>query len=219
MAKSKEIQTIKTKDLKLVNDPEYATFNIHGEINYTTFKEFSDFLKDTITKNREITEKEENHKAKMIFDKKHDPKAKAEYLPKENKVKRINLLINSYGGYVTVMHNIVMLMEASPIPIDTYCFGDAQSAGFYIFIHGKQRYLGRFASLMTHSMTSWNIGTVPAIARYTENLVAINKGIQDVIAKKTKIPKKFLIEKEDVDVYFKIEECIKYKITDFIVED
>lgn len=46
-----------------------------------------------------------------------------------------------------------------------------------------------------------------------------SKFLEDVIAKKTKIPKKFLVEKEDVDVFFTIEECVKYKITDFVVED
>ena len=219
MAKAPVMKTIKMKELKLLNDPEYATFNMFNGIDHSTFKDFSKFLEDIITKNREIDERERNHKAKMAFDKKNDPKAKAEYLPSETKIKRINLNINSHGEYVSVMHNIVMLMETSPIPIDTYCFADAQSAGFYIFIHGKQRYLGKFAMLMSHSMFAWNVGTVPAIARYTETLVATNKGIQDVIAKKTKIPKKFLVEKEDVDVFFTIEECVKYKITDFVVED
>jgi ATP-dependent protease ClpP protease subunit len=219
MAKATAIKTIKFKELKLLNDPEYATFTISGGIEHSTFKDFSKFLEDIINKNREIDEKEKNHKAKMVFDKKNDPKAKAEYLPPETKIKRINLNINSHGGYVSVMHNIVMLMESSPIPIDTYCFADAQSAGFYIFIHGKQRYLGRFAMPMVHSILAWNVGTVPAISRYTETLVAANRGVQDVIAKKTKIPKKFLSEKEDIDVFFTIEDCIKYKITDFIVED
>lgn len=40
MAKAPVMKTIKMKELKLLNDPEYATFIINGSIEYSTFKDF-----------------------------------------------------------------------------------------------------------------------------------------------------------------------------------
>lgn len=216
---SKEIKhpTVKYSSLPLFNNPSFATHTIAGGINDGSYKEFRDFLKKVHEENQKIDDEEREHKEKEAFNKIHDPEAKPTFRPSKPKVERINLVVDSRGGSCSSMTNIVALMNVSPIPIDTYCFGTAMSAGFMIFIHGKRRYIDGAVDLMTHSLATMVWDVAPNIQTYANHLMELNGIYQKMIAEKTGLTLEWLKSNETRDVHFLAEDVLKNKIADVLV--
>ncbi|AQW88975.1 putative ATP-dependent Clp protease proteolytic subunit [Erwinia phage pEa_SNUABM_50] len=210
---------VKHGSLTLVNTPTVKTFYMNGSIDHPTLTKFQKFLEDTCTENNKIDTEETERKEKDEFKKIHDPESKPEFVPAKRKVERINLVINSGGGLVAVMLEVVALMKTSPIPIDTYCFGSAMSAAFFIFLHGKRRFVGEGASFMTHSIGAMAWDNVPNMTIRMEYLVKQNEYAQQEIAKRTGIPLEKLKEKEHLDWYLTAEEALDVKIGEYLIRD
>lgn len=212
--------TVKHSALTLVNNPSVKTHYINGAIDHSTLKDFQSFLNTILDENRKLDDEATERSDKQKFKNIHEPDAKPEFVsaPKP-KVERINLVINSGGGLVAVMLAMVALMKTSPIPIDTYCFGSAMSAAFFIFLHGKRRYIGPGASFMTHSIGAMAWDNVPNMVIRMEYLVQQNKYAQEEIAKRTGLTLEWLKEKEHVDVYFSATEALDVKIGDVLIVD
>lgn len=216
----KSYSTVKHSSLTLLNNPSVKTHYINGSIDHKTLNEFKDLLNKVLEDNQKIDSDEAERIAKQKFKAIHEPEAKPEFVAESKpKIERINLVINSGGGMVSVMLEVVALMKSSPIPIDTYCFGSAMSAAFFIFIHGKRRYVGTGASFMTHSISSMVWDNVPNMETRVKYLVNQNKYAQDEIAKRTNLTLDWLKEHEHVDVYFSSNESLDSKIADILVID
>lgn len=217
MSKETKHQTVKYNSLPLFNNPSFATHTIAGGINDGSYKEFRDFLKKVHDENQKIDDEEREYKEKEAFNKIHDPEAKPTFRTSKTKVERINLVIDSRGGSCSSMTNIVALMNASPIPIDTYCFGTAMSAGFMIFIHGKRRYIDSTVDLMTHSLSTMVWGVAPDIQSYANHLMELNGIYQKMISEKTGLTMEWLKDNQTRDVHFLAEDVLKNKIADVLV--
>lgn len=218
--KTESYNTIKHSSLTLVNNPQVRTHYINGSIDFTTLKDFQTFIKNVIDENQTIEINEKEAKNKKSFKAIHEPDAKPEYESEQKpKVERINLVIDSGGGFVTVMLSIVALMKTCPIPIDTYCFGHAMSAAFFIFLHGKRRYIGQGSSFMTHSIASMAWDNVPNMKIRIEYLNNQNKYAQQEISKRTGLTLEWLTEKEHIDVFFTDKEALDAKIGDVYIVD
>lgn len=216
---SKEVKhtTVKYSSLPLLDNRSFATHTIAGTINDATFKEFREFLKKVYEQNLDIDKEEKEYKEKEAFKKIHDPEAKPEFRSTKVKVERINLIVDSHGGSCSSMTNIVALMNASSIPIDTYCFGTAMSAGFMIFIHGKRRYIDQTVSMLTHSLSAVAWDNAPNIKRISEHYSKMNETYQKMIAAKTGLTMEWLKENEERDITFTYNEVLKHKIADILV--
>ena len=210
---------MKYSSLNLYNNPAVATHAITGSINDSSYKEFREFIKAVLENNQKSSDEERIHKEKEEFNKIHNPEAKPEFFSPKTKVQRINLIVDSYGGQCSSMTSIVALMNSSPIPIDTYCFGAAMSAGFMIFIHGKNRYVGNAADLMMHSLSTGVYDHAPGIKSKAEHLLKINTVYQQMVANKTGLTMEWLKEHEEKDMHFLADDCIEYKIADAIIEE
>lgn len=210
---------MKYSALNLYNNPAFATHAITGAINDTSHKEFREFIKSVLENNQKIDDEERLHKEKQEFNKIHDPEAKPEFFSHKTKVQRINLIIDSYGGQCSSMTSIVALMNSSPIPIDTYCFGAAMSAGFMIFVHGKRRYVGNAANLMMHSLSTGVYDHAPGILVRAEHLMKVNTMYQQMVANKTGLTMEWLKEHQEKDMHFLADDCITFKIADAIIKD
>lgn len=217
--KEKKYPTISHGSLTLLNTNTVRTHNINGSINNDTLKNFQKFLAEIFESNAKIDSDAEEAKEKAEFKKIHDPEAKPEFTVTKKKVERINLVLNSGGGSVDVMLEIVSLMKMSSIPIDTYCFGSAMSAAFFIFIHGKRRFVGEGVSIMTHSISSMAWDNVPNMKIYVEYLNTKNEYAQQEIAKRTGISLEKLKEKEHVDWFMGAEEVLDLKIAEYLIKD
>lgn len=217
MSKETKHQTVKYSSLPLFNNPSFATHTIAGSINDGSYKEFRDFLRKVHDENQKIDDEAREYKEKEAFNKIHDPEAKPTFRTSKPKVERINLIIDSRGGSCSSMTNIVALMNASPIPIDTYCFGSAMSAGFMIFIHGKRRYIDRTANFMTHSLAAGVLDKVHEMLRYSTHLDGINKIYQDMIVSKTGLTIEWVQQHQDQDTFMLYEQILENKIADVLV--
>lgn len=210
--------TVTYSSLTIMDNPKVATHTMTGTINDSTHKEFREFLNKVFEHNRKIDDDARENAEKVAFNKIHDPEAKSTFVFKKDKIERINLIIDSYGGACRSMMNITALMEASPIPIDTYCFGVAMSAGFMIFVHGKRRYLGTASDLMTHSLSTMVWDNAPNILTQAEQINKLNQIFQKIISSKTGLTMDWMKENEKIDVHFFADEAVKLKIADVIVE-
>ena len=217
MSKEIKYSTVKYNSLSLFNNPSFATHTLVGTINDSSYKDFRDFLKKVYEENQKIDDEEREHKEKEAFNKIHDPEAKPKFCSSKPKVQRINLIIDSRGGSCSSMTNIVALMNASPIPIDTYCFGCAMSAGFMIFIHGKRRYIDGTVDLMTHSLSTMVWDDAPSIKRYSDHIQRLNRIYQQMISDRTGLSMAWIEENEERDIHFIAEEALQNKIADVLV--
>ncbi len=65
--------------------------------------------------------------------------------------KRIQVWINSPGGYVMDGYNIFNAILKSNTPVDTYNYGIAGSIAGVIFMAGRRRYMADYAQMMVHN--------------------------------------------------------------------
>lgn len=87
----------------------------------------------------------------------------------------IPVVVDSYGGQVYALMEMISIVQACPIPVATVCLGKAMSCGSLLFCMAKEgmRYMGPHATLMFHDVSSGNHGKVEEIktsAKQTEYL-------------------------------------------------
>lgn len=132
----------------------------------------------------------------------------------------INIYINSAGGGAISALAITDLIRVHESPIYTYCFGHVASAALMIFVAGDQR----FAS--PHSRFMWHAGdfilegprSIPAHETAVLEAKTEIKLCEDFVAERTEIPKSILNKAKKQDVHFGIEEALKWKVTDYVIQ-
>ena len=123
----------------------------------------------TINKNDEFLKKQYS-----VFD--------LEYTPKP-----IKIFIDSYGGYVYQCFGLLSIMDSSKTEIHTIVTGAAMSCGFMMAIHGHKRYAYKHATLMYHQVSSGAWGKLKDMEEDIEETKRLQKKIQELTVKKTKI--------------------------------
>ena len=89
--------------------------------------------------------------------------------------KVIPVVIDSYGGEVYCLLELISLFQSSPVPIATICNGKAMSCGAMLFMFGHKnlRFMSEYATIMIHEVSSFNfrkVGEIKADARETDRL-------------------------------------------------
>lgn len=132
----------------------------------------------------------------------------------------IHLYINSFGGLVDEMWNLISLIEASKTPVYTYCTGYAMSAGFMIFIAGHKRFISKHARLMYHQPSGGNFGTYQQMHEDMEETKILCKHMEEYVVSKTKIPMSRLIEVREhkVDWYIRANEAVQLGCADEVIK-
>ena len=130
--------------------------------------------------------------------------------------KPIHLYINSFGGWVDEMWNLISLIEASKTPVYTYCTGYAMSAGFMIFISGHKRFISRHARLMYHQISGGSYGTYQDMKESIEESELLHRHGEEYVASHTKIPMKKLVEirERKKDWFIRADEAIRLGCAD-----
>lgn len=92
-------------------------------------------------------------------------KAAMEWILRENfkqeRAKKLTLIVNSYGGYCHSGFALIDIMRGSSIPVHTVGLGAIGSMGFAIFIAGDKgnRLLTPQTSILSHCYSSGAFGT------------------------------------------------------------
>lgn len=133
--------------------------------------------------------------------------------------KPIHLHITSYGGSAYDGWQLVSTIENSVTPVYTYVEGYAMSMGLPIFLAGKKRYLGRYASLLYHELRGGAHGTRQEVKRLDKEYDRLQKLYDDYIISKSLITQEILDEHQEKvsDWYIGLDESKKYQLFDELI--
>jgi ATP-dependent Clp protease protease subunit len=133
--------------------------------------------------------------------------------------KPIHLHIVSYGGSAYDGWQIVSTIENSVTPVYTYVEGYAMSMALPIFLSGKVRHLGKYASLLYHELRGGAHGTRQEVKRLDKEYDRLQKIYDDYIISKSVITQEILdYHQEKVsDWYIGLDEATKYKLFDVLI--
>ena len=137
----------------------------------------------------------------------------------EYKAKPIRIYIDSYGGKVYQCFGLIGVMENSKTPIHTVVTGAAMSCGFVILINGHRRLAYRHATPLYHQVSSGFFGKVKDLEEKLEETKRLQKKIEEMTLRLTKISKKKLTEilKNKVDWFMTAESALELGVIDEIV--
>lgn len=137
----------------------------------------------------------------------------------EYKRQPIKIYIDSFGGAVYQVAGLMGIMEHSKTPIHTIVTGAAMSAGFLILISGHKRFAYKYATPLYHSVSHIMSGTVQQLDEKLDETKRLQKFIENITLKRTKIKKDKLkeIKKSKVDWYMTPEEALELGVIDEII--
>lgn len=141
------------------------------------------------------------------------------------KIKRepvIEFYINSPGGYVSELYNLLSLIEIAKkngIKIITINMGKACSCGSMLAIYGDERKMYKYATNLMHLGSSGTtVTTLKQIERNVKYISEHFNNIIDIYKKHTKMSEKDIRKNlEDDDYYLNAFECLKYGLVDEII--
>lgn len=139
----------------------------------------------------------------------------------ERKVEGAIIDINSPGGSVNSLSEILGIMKTSQLTFITYCSGHALSCGAVLLSCGEKRYVSPHGVVMVHGISA-NIGYGPVEDNtvHQEFLAKMNERFLNIVAKNCKMPlatlKKKIKDSGSRNLWMFAEEALKLKIVDEI---
>lgn len=129
----------------------------------------------------------------------------------------IHLHINSYGG--EIFAGIAGMDEIinSPVPIYTIIDGCCASAGTFLSLCGKKRFINQHAYMLIHQLSSGMWGKYEECKDEIKNLDKIMVMIKQIYKEYTKIPMNKLDGILKHDLWFDADECKEYGLIDEII--
>lgn len=135
------------------------------------------------------------------------------------KRKPIRILINSDGGSVDAVMNVIDTIRLSKTPVYTIGLGRVYSAGGLLLMAGHKRYIFEHTSCLIHDGSSGAIGSIGKLLdnlKFTEEL---ERRIKKYILSVTSIDEKTYDENYRRDWFMFSEEMIRLGVADRIVTD
>ena len=133
----------------------------------------------------------------------------------------IIIFIDSYGGFADsfiAMHDVIKLLRCS---VATVCIGKAMSAGQMLLISGTRgkRFITPNSRILVHQTSVFTMGKLSEIDNELEESHKIQKILESMILKYTKITKTQLKELMKKDSYLSAKEALELGIVDYIISD
>lgn len=134
----------------------------------------------------------------------------------------IEFYINSVGGYVNELYNLLSIIEIAKkdgIKIVTINMGNAYSCGSLLAVVGNVRKMFKYATNLMHlGLAGASVTTLKQIERNSKHLNEHFNNIIDIYKKHTKMSEKDIRKNlEDDDYYLNASECLKYGLVDEII--
>lgn len=95
----------------------------------------------------------------------------------------IPVVIDSYGGQVYSLLDMIVQIQASNIPVATVLEGKGMSCGAVLFAMGTQRYMSPLATLMIHDVSSGSWGKIEEVKASAEETERVHKLIFSLVSK------------------------------------
>ena len=129
----------------------------------------------------------------------------------------IELHLYSNGGDVFMGLDMYSHIKKSTIQIDTYVDGMIASAATFIFLAGKNRYIGEYGHILIHQLSTEFWGKYEDLKDEFNNSKALMANIKDLYQKNCSLPKTKLNEILKRELYLSSDDCIKYRIATSIL--
>ena len=138
----------------------------------------------------------------------------------------ITIYIDSYGGYLDSLNNMLETLEQVPNPIVTICQGKAMSCGAALLAAGDYRFCGRRSRVMVHQGSSGAGGPIESLQNDVNESKRLNRQLMSDLAKrcgmtvkmfKEEMTKKLVKNDDEArDMYLCAEAALELGIVDFI---
>ena len=138
----------------------------------------------------------------------------------DNNTLPIQIFINSPGGNIDAGLFILDILTSLPVPVETYCFGQAYSMGAILFLLSPKRFILKHSKIMLHEP----IITTPVSQNTTEiqknqsRLIEQENLLLSLLTERTKISKNKLKQYFKDETFFTADECLKNNFADEIIE-
>ena len=131
----------------------------------------------------------------------------------------IKVYLDTYGGFVYQTFGLVSVMERSKTPVHTIVTGCAMSAGFIILVCGHKRFAYELSTPLYHQASSGVWGTIKEIQDKYMEAKRIQKMMEDIVVRRTKITRPKLQEIYDTqkDWYMTAKEAKRLGVVDQII--
>ena len=136
------------------------------------------------------------------------------------KAEPIKIYIDSYGGYVYQCFGLLSVMETSKTPIHTIVTGAAMSCGFMMLICGHKRFAYELSTPLYHQVGTGFSGKVKDMEEDLKETKRLQKKLEDIVMKKTKISRAKLKEiyNGKRDWFMDAEKALKWGVVDKIIK-
>lgn len=138
----------------------------------------------------------------------------------------IIVYIDSYGGYIDSLNNMLETMEQVPNQFITVCTGKAMSCGAVLLAAGDHRFCGRRSRVMIHQGSSGTGGPIESLQNDVDESKRLNKQLMTFLAKRCGMSlkdfkeqmKSKLVKDDDEarDMYLPAEAALELGIVDYI---
>jgi len=135
----------------------------------------------------------------------------------------IPVVIDSYGGQLYSLMNMIDTIKNSPVAVATIVKGKAMSCGALLLSCGTEgfRFASENSSIMIHELSSGSFGKNEEIQADAKNCKKLNKKIFQILSKNCGHKKGYFEDiyrkqKSRADWYLEPEECIKHNLINHI---
>jgi len=137
-----------------------------------------------------------------------------------SQVEPLKIFVTSYGGSAYDGWKIVSAIENSRTPIYTICESYAMSMALPIFLAGKRRYMGKYATLLYHELRGGIQGTREEVKRLDKEYDRLQKMYDNYIMQHSTITQDILDSHQEKinDWYIDFEEAKKYELFTHVYE-
>ena len=129
----------------------------------------------------------------------------------------IKIHINSGGGSIVSGIASMDTMLRCKVDVETYVDGFSASAGTFLSVVGKRRFMSRNSYMLVHQLSSTFWGTYSNFEDEKQNLDLMMKSIKNIYKEYTKIPMKKLNQILKHDLMWDANTCLEYGMIDEII--
>jgi len=142
------------------------------------------------------------------------------YLEREDPDKDIHLYIHCPGGIISAGLAIYDTMQLIRPPVSTICVGLAASMGTVLLAAGTKgkRYALPNATIHLHQPMGGAQGQAADIAIAAQEILRIQKKLQEILAKHTGQPVEKIARDTDRDFYLSAEQAVEYGLIDEVLK-
>lgn len=145
-------------------------------------------------------------------------KLQQEAIAQNREPANIYLHINSYGGSIFAGIAGMDEIKKSAVPIYTVVDGCCASAGTFLSLCGKKRFINQHAYMLIHQLSSVMWGKYEEFKDEIKNLDKLMAMIKQIYKEYTEVPTDRLDEILKHDLWFDADECLKYGLVDEIIK-